>query len=334
MGQSIDHIISRVISGEGSSSEILSLCEWLNESAAHREEFARLKEYWDAEVAYTRKTLPAITWEKVRASIGRQARREARRRRLGIALSIAAAIAILFTLSLSIYRFGLREATTFYTLLTNESPSDFTLSDGTTVKLNRNSQLIYSNFFGKDGRDVRLVGEAFFKVAKDPSKPFVVNLNGADITVLGTEFNAKAEAGSDKITATLVKGSIQFNGASQKIVMMPEQQLTFDRSTNQITVTKTDPDIDTAWKDGVIRYKSIPFPDLVKELEETYQVAIRIDDETLRQQDITVSGTFDRKQDIPQILRVISRSLPIQWVYQDDTYYIQSYNRSNNQPMK
>ena len=148
-------------------------------------------------------------------------------------------------------------------------------------------------------------------------------MNGASITVLGTHFNVKADAESDDITATLVEGSIRFEGAKQNIVMTPNQQLTFSRSTNKVDVKEIDTETFTAWKDGLLKYKSIPFIELIENLKDIYQVEIRIDDERLADPSITVSGTFDQKQSIEQILKVISCSLPVQWTNNDGIYHIQ-----------
>lgn len=210
-----------------------------------------------------------------------------------------------------------------YTLLTDEHTSNFTLEDGTVITLNKNSRLSYSDKYGKDNRNVKLEGEAYFEVAKDSNKPFQVEMNGASITVLGTHFNVKADAESDDITATLVEGSIRFEGAKQNIVMTPNQQLTFSRSTNKVDVKEIDTETFTAWKDGLLKYKSIPFIELIENLKDIYQVEIRIDDERLADPSITVSGTFDQKQSIEQILKVISCSLPVQWTNNDGIYHIQ-----------
>ena len=199
----------------------------------------------------------------------------------------------------------------------------YELPDGSVVWLNAGTTLRYPTVFKKDNRSVELKGEAYFEVAKDPSKPFQVEMNGASITVLGTHFNVKADAESDDITATLVEGSIRFEGAKQNIVMTPNQQLTFNRSTNKVDVKEIDTDTFTAWKDGLLKYKSIPFTELIENLKDIYQVEIRIDDERLADPSITVSGTFNQKQSIEQILKVISHSLPIRWTNKTGNYHIQ-----------
>lgn len=231
---------------------------------------------------------------------------------------------MLFIFSTAFFLYNTKDRTSeYYTLLTDEHTSNFTLEDGTVITLNKNSRLSYSDKYGKDSRNVKLEGEAYFEVAKDSNKPFQVEMNGASITVLGTHFNVKADAESDDITATLVEGSIRFEGAKQNIVMTPNQQLTFNRSTNKVDVKEIDTETFTAWKDGLLKYKSIPFIELIENLKDIYQVEIRIDDERLADPSITVSGTFDQKQSIEQILKVISCSLPVQWTNNDGIYHIQ-----------
>lgn len=121
----------------------------------------------------------------------------------------------------------------------------------------------------------------------------------------------------------LVEGSIRFEGAKQNIVMTPNQQLTFSRSINNVDVKQIDTDTFTAWKDGLLKYKSIPFTKLIENLKDMYQVEIRIDDERLADPSVTVSGTFDQRQSFDQILKVISYSLPVRWTNHDGVYHIQ-----------
>lgn len=324
MENRINHIIARVLSGESSSDDILSLSEWLNENEKNRDEFRRLKNYWDADVAFKHSVAPAFSADKLQQKINVQRRQTARRQLWRNAIPLIAAACLLFIFSTALFLYNTNDRISeHYTLLTDEHTSNFTMEDGTIITLNKNSRLSYSDKYGKDSRNVKLEGEAYFEVAKDPSKPFQVEMNGASITVLGTHFNVKADAESDDITATLVEGSIRFEGAKQNIVMTPNQQLTFNRSTNKVDVKKIDTDTFTAWKDGLLKYKSIPFVELIKELQSAYKVEIQIDSQELKNPAVTVSGTFSQEQSIEQILKVISRSLPIRWHNSERVYYIQ-----------
>lgn len=217
MENRINHIIARVLSGESSSDDILSLSEWLNENEKNRDEFRRLKNYWDADVAFKHSVAPAFSADKLQQKINVQRRQTARRQLWRNAIPLIAAACLLFIFSTALFLYNTNDRISeHYTLLTDEHTSNFTMEDGTIITLNKNSRLSYSDKYGKDSRNVKLEGEAYFEVAKDPSKPFQVEMNGASITVLGTHFNVKADAESDDITATLVEGSIRIRRRKAK----------------------------------------------------------------------------------------------------------------------
>ena len=147
-------------------------------------------------------------------------------------------------------------------------------------------------------------------------------MENSTITVLGTSFNLKNEINSHNITATLVEGSIYFETSGQKVVLKPGQQLTFDQESTSIDIIQVKTEEYTSWKDGLLRYKSIPFVELIQTLKEKYQVEIIIKNKKWMKRDIVVSGSFGSDQDIGQILNVISHSLPFHWTYENGIYYI------------
>lgn len=183
MENRINHIIARVLSGESSSDDILSLSEWLNENEKNRDEFRRLKNYWDADVAFKHSVAPAFSADKLQQKINVQRRQTARRQLWRNAIPLIAAACLLFIFSTALFLYNTNDRISeHYTLLTDEHTSNFTMEDGTIITLNKNSRLSYSDKYGKDSRNVKLEGEAYFEVAKDPSKPFQVEMNGASIT--------------------------------------------------------------------------------------------------------------------------------------------------------
>ena len=102
-----------------------------------------------------------------------------------------------------------------------------------------------------------------------------------------------------------------------------DQQLTFIRSTNKIDIQSVNAKENLAWKDGLLKYKSIALCTLLNELEKRYEIPIHIENKRLLDPNVTVSGTFSEDQSLKEILQVISRSLPIKWSQRDGTYYIQ-----------
>ena len=127
----------------------------------------------------------------------------------------------------------------------------------------------------------------------------------------------------DQITAVLLEGSIRFESPTQQVLLAPDQQLTFIRSTNKIDIQSVNAKENLAWKDGLLKYKSIALCTLLNELEKKYEIPIHIENKKLMDPNVTVSGTFSEDQSLKEILQVISRSLPIKWSQRDGTYYIQ-----------
>lgn len=153
MENRINHIIARVLSGESSSDDILSLSEWLNENEKNRDEFRRLKNYWDADVAFKHSVAPAFSADKLQQKINVQRRQTARRQLWRNAIPLIAAACLLFIFSTALFLYNTNNRTSeHYTLLTDEHTSNFTLEDGTVITLNKNSRLSYSDKYGKDFR--------------------------------------------------------------------------------------------------------------------------------------------------------------------------------------
>src|SRR5690606_12033167 len=135
-----------------------------------------------------------------------------------------------------------------------------TLSDGTKVWLNAGSSLKYPLHFSGDQRLVTLKGEAYFDVSHNAKQPFIVNVNGTQIKVLGTQFNVNAY---NRVTATLVEGSVAISNASGLQLLKPGEEA---RVGKNITLHPADIDKVTAWKNGYFYFKSDNIVDIMDQL--------------------------------------------------------------------
>jgi ferric-dicitrate binding protein FerR (iron transport regulator) len=335
MENKINHIIARILSGEASLQDTLLLSDWLNEDEENRRTFSQIKVYWDAEIAYNNRPNPELLLKKIREKINGRHHNMSSRKKSVWYISIPAAAVIIAVLTIAYFVYYtwkkqeplLHETKEYYTYLTNDNKTFFTLDDGTKVTLNKNSRFTYTNQYGIENRFVKLDGEAFFEVTKNPDTPFEVAFeietgDNASIKVLGTVFGVKLDADEKKIIATLVTGSICFETQDQKITMTPNQQVEFNYSNSRIDLRIVDAEAEIAWKDGVMKYKAIVFSDLIKRLEKVYGVSVVIQDRKLASPSIMVTGAFDEKQSLEDVLKVISRSLPIKWSRKNGIYYI------------
>lgn len=185
-----------------------------------------------------------------------------------------------------------------------------TLEDGTLVHLNYNSRLIYPEKFG-DRRDVILEGEAYFMVAKDKSRQFVVHTPQGDIKVYGTEFNVNTRNNNrsdiEILSVVLVKGSVSFTPSNGKEQMMsPGQELlVVDDSQNpaQVVVTDVDTTPFVAWNEGKFSFEEWPLERIMQVISRWYGREVEFTSEDIKHQQY--SGNFDRYEDIHPTMEAI-----------------------------
>ncbi len=188
--------------------------------------------------------------------------------------------------------------------------AEVNLPDGSHVWINSDTRLSFTKTFNGKEREVKLNGEAYFKVRKD-KKPFVVTTGFGQITVLGTSFNVQAYEDS-KFQATLVNGSIRYTNKMKKsVVLTPGQQLYFSQD-DSILVREVKTDLYTSWKDGVIIFKKEPLKEVVRKLERHFDVKIVLEDSSL--EDICFTGNI-KNESLPDVLELINKTKPIQYTY-------------------
>ncbi|MDM1295809.1 FecR domain-containing protein [Sphingobacterium sp. N143] len=153
-------------------------------------------------------------------------------------LAAAAALVLCFMTICYLYLFsGSNKNTDIH--LANGQQQHITLTDGTQITLNASSRIIYPNSF-KDSakREVTLIGEAFFDVAKDPKKPFIIHTPRMQISVLGTAFNVRDYANEPNAETALVRGKVSIwktGAVDQKFILRPKEKFVISSKTNPET---------------------------------------------------------------------------------------------------
>jgi ferric-dicitrate binding protein FerR (iron transport regulator) len=157
-----------------------------------------------------------------------------------------------------------------------------TLADGTKVSLNAGSQLIFpDNFEDKDKREVMLIGEGYFDVTHNASKPFKVLTNDITFTVLGTSFNISSYPDQTDVSAVLVTGSLQVENNvflnKQKVILKPGEKSSYSIAQKHLDVSQVNTNFYTSWKDGYLTLEKNSIANLVKQIERFYNVDIVTD---------------------------------------------------------
>lgn len=187
------------------------------------------------------------------------------------------------------------------------------LPDGTEISMGSQTNFRYDPQYGKDKRVVYLEGEAFFNVAKQKDKPFIVVVNGQEIEALGTKFNVDAYPSDSVVTTTLLEGSIRLvsERVSTSTVLTPNQQYIYHKNKGTYKVAQVDAALYTSWISGYYYFHEENLEGILARLGNIYGVSFRIQSDKLKERRFT--GTFYRGQNIKDILDIINISIPIRY---------------------
>ena len=195
-----------------------------------------------------------------------------------------------------------------------------TLPDGSLVCLNSGSVLTYPSRFTDDMRSVRLSGEAYFEVAKDPQRRFIVHTpQQSAIEVYGTCFNVEAYENAPDITTTLTEGQVGFlykkGQTIKRSLLHPGQKLVYNVATQRLMRYQTSGRSELSWKDGQIIFENTPLPEALRMLGKRFNVDFIVKDSQLNKNRFT--GTFTTQR-LEKILKHFEISSRIRWRYLND----------------
>lgn len=177
-----------------------------------------------------------------------------------------------------------------------------TLSDGSVVYLNSESELRYPVKFAGEDRRVYLSGEAYFDVTADKEHPFVVDLKTSAVKVLGTGFDVRAYKDENEILTTLVSGSVVFSAGKESVVLKPGEQAVLDQS-GELETREVDTYLYTAWKEGVFAFKQQRLEEIMKIVSRWYNVNIFW--ENASQKEVVFTGKMRRYDDFSKIVEML-----------------------------
>ena len=181
-----------------------------------------------------------------------------------------------------------------------------TLADGTVIRLNADSRLQYPSEFSGDSRIVYLEGEAFFNVAKDKTKPFIVKTSFGDVRVLGTAFGISAYASEPESYTTLVRGKVSVEREGGKpVVILPGEQVVTSKD-GKMMKQKVDVEEFVGWKDGIYVFKEKSLGEIMKTLERWYNISVDFQDKSLV--DLPFTGNLKRYDDINVFFDALTRT--------------------------
>ncbi|MCT4587371.1 MAG: FecR domain-containing protein [Carboxylicivirga sp.] len=195
-----------------------------------------------------------------------------------------------------------------------------TLIDGTQIWLNAQSEIRYPVVFTGNTREVYLKGEAFFEVAHDADKPFIVHTSSLTTKVLGTSFNISAYDEDSSARITLEQGSVKVNGNGQELILEPGWQASLNVR-NQLISQKVKVSHFSSWRDGKLSFHRMPLEQITSNLQRWYDVEFEFEDEKLK--DLQFSGGVHKTRPIGFILKLIEETTNVKFNIKEHTIKVE-----------
>lgn len=326
--------IKNYLSGRSSADEQNELLNWLRKKESQAE-FLSVKNEWKEEIIH--EEIPTEfrrDWDHIQAKMIGQIRSDMMRAQRTLQIFRYAAIFIvLITIPSLLFYFSKPNSSTqlIYTTVAadNGQISKVVLADSTIVWVNSGSSVTYNNQFSASNRDIKLTGEAYFKVTKNKDLPLIVSSADLQVKVLGTEFCVTAYPEEKDIQVILEKGKVELTSlthANFKQIMKPGELASFNKEKKALTITEVNTGLFTSWKDGMINVYNLPLSEVVIKLEKRYNQKFLVDDEIKN-----LPYTFTIKnENLNNILSLMEKITPLDAVQNGNVIELK-YNRQKKQ---
>jgi transmembrane sensor len=321
--------VAKLLNGEADSAERKMVMDWVEARPENGEEFARLRDAWElasaesARESWNRpdareRLLMRLLEAQSKAGLTVKPGRAGKGKWLSLLKYAALFILIAGIPSLLVYHFtaggGELPVSGRLTAISaaRGSKTTMTLADGSRVWLNAGSTISYGPAFDRDSRDIRLTGEAYFEVAKDPSRPFNVSAGNVIVHAVGTAFNVKAYPDENVVETTLVEGKVEVemkDGSAPVTVLKPREQVYYYKPVREkeklgkVLISKgIEPEQFTSWVNDELVIDNETLGSLAVKLERKYDVNIYFDDPSLKE--LRFTGIL-RNETIEQVLDIL-----------------------------
>ncbi|MEB2775342.1 FecR family protein [Algoriphagus sp. D3-2-R+10] len=192
----------------------------------------------------------------------------------------------------------------------------FKLDDGTIVHLNSESSVEYPETFDSSRRVIRMKGEAFFNVAKDKDRPFIIETEDNQVKVIGTSFNLKNR---EKFELALEEGKVEVEGETGEVISLLPNEMLIKTKDGDVSMTTFDPMEVFGWKEQYLIFKDDSFEEVVDKIEAWF--GVQIISKITVESDWSYSGKYHDKP-LSQVLDGISISSEFDYKIESKTVTI------------
>ncbi|MBL7874187.1 MAG: FecR domain-containing protein [Cyclobacteriaceae bacterium] len=310
----IDNLIVRCLADQASPTEREALAGWMASSTENHAYYQKLKQVY--ELGGTRFPIPPSVqkidvdqeWKNFITRVEREKITPVRTLnplRSGAWLRIAASVLILIVSGFIVNYFVSKSSAVQFETANNTL--EILLPDGSKATLNKYSELVYTNQYGKQDRKVEIKGEVFFEVARDAQKVFIIEKDEVTIEVLGTSFTVRGyETENLEVVVKTGKVKVSVSGQNQELILHAGDRGVYEKETKNLSgIPNTNVNF-LAWKTREIIFEEADLQTVIELINDLYGSDIRIGTPVSAACVVTV--TF-KQQSLESILNVLKDTL-------------------------
>jgi ferric-dicitrate binding protein FerR (iron transport regulator) len=311
----IDALLVKYLLREATAGEQEAVERWIAAAAENKTYFLQFQAIWETSKAaeQTASVDENAAWQLFQKRIHATEPKIRSLNRFGW-LRVAAVVIVIAGVALLAYMQMGKKPVQQITARTVHIVKLDTLSDGSMVTLNKNSSLTYPEEFKSSTRTVSLKGEAFFDVAPDKEKPFIIETGDVRIRVVGTSFNVRIENGSTEVI--VATGVVQVQKGQSIVELRPKEKVVVRRQDSVLRKVAETEKLYNYYRSREFVCDNTPLWKLVAVLNEAYNANIVIEKEELR--NLPLTTTFPNES-LDRILQIIELTFNIQVERRDTT---------------
>jgi transmembrane sensor len=315
-----DDLLVKYLTREITTEEEKVLNTWLSESADNRKYFDHFKLIWENSLSLAaRSTIDENeAWKRFRQRTEKNSRATVvqftQKNKTNYSwLKIAVAILFAFAGSFITYQYFFKtKPVQTLQLATIEQVLIDTLPDASVVTLNKHSRLYYPSRFNKDGRAVKLEGEAFFNITPNKQAPFTISVNDVTVKVVGTSFNVRSFQGKTEVIVET--GIVQIIKDSKIMELKPGERTIATRDDSLFAKKPVTDQLYNYYRSKKFVCDNTSLERLIEMLNEAYDAHIVIENNDLR--NLSLTTTFNNEP-LDRILEIIAETFNISVVKKD-----------------
>lgn len=319
-----DDLLVKHLTGEATGQEAAEVEQWLQQSEANSRYYEGLIQIWEQslQLAANVNIDENTAWQKFKQRAEGATQTATPVRKIPAYKSIIRiAVAVILVVASGIIGYlvtGLFTANpvTQLAVQTSDNILADTLTDGSVITMNKHSGIAYPSAFKGNTREVKLTGEAFFNIAPDKKKPFIIHVNDVTITVVGTSFNVRTVNGKTEVIVET--GIVKVSNGRQTVQLQPKEKVEADSAviyTKDITADR----LYNYYRSKEFVCDNTPLKRLVEILNEAYDSHISIENKALENLPIT---TVFKEEPLDHIVAVIAETLSITAEKKDGEYIL------------